>query len=128
MGDLMRRLLMSTVFSATMLLVMFYVYPVSLSARPCYITDILYYDSSCNEEIGEDFVQCDGINIHWGDRTPSAYWVAFQYCCGNESCSLEGDGCGGEGDYLGCVVSTGCTGTLCCGNYGNGVSWVGPCE
>jgi len=29
-------------------------------------------------------------------------------------------------ENLGCGVSGGCSGTLCCGSFGGGV-WLGPC-
>ncbi len=122
----MRRLVMASTFCVSMILTMVYVFPAGVSARPCHIQDVIYFDSSCSEEVGETFIQCDGTNIHWGDTTPTPYFVQFNYCCGNNSCGAEGSACGGEGDYLGCGVSGGCAGTLCCGSFNGGV-WLGPC-
>jgi hypothetical protein len=120
----MKRLVMSSAFCLTLTIATLFLFQVGVQARPCYITDVNYFDENCNEQIGQMFIQCDGTNIHWGDTTPSSHWVAFSYCCGNESCTGSDD-CGGEDDYISCTVSSGCPGT-CCGNSG-GFSWIGPC-
>ncbi len=109
----MKRLVMAMTFCATLAFAFILVNPRSAFARPCYVDDTVYFsDDSCTEQVGARYIDCQGVALDWwGSVTP--YFVDFKFCCGNDSCTVEGDGCGDEG-YMGCGMT--CPGQ--CSDYG----------
>lgn len=107
----MRRLIISLAYCATMIAASVLV-PSPATALPCFEQRIEYWtDENCNVSAGEYHLTCPGATLRRGVETD--YWTVLEFCCGNEGCNLEGDGCGSEGQFLGCYTTPNCINDRC---------------
>ena len=104
----MKRVITASAFCAVTTLSLLLLFPRVADARPCQVEETYFYDGSCDQLVGHSYVDCNGTCQNcWGDQTYNNYRT-YHYCCGNVSCTPEGEACGDAG-FLGCDAEGACT-------------------